>query len=160
MGNKRTFLFPLLLFAIFFVLIAFTGFFQIRIIRENIQGILHSEGEILAQNIQREIERNMEYLDLVDRSPSLVTPAYLNLLSFDEAIAEDLYNELSGLSFAEFGRLRYRHVLLTDSRGYELQRRGSISVSRSYIEALSLKGERTILKIRIASIEMGKRRDC
>lgn len=147
MGNKRTFLFPLLLFAIFFVLIAFTGFFQIRIIRENIQGLLHSEGEILAQNIQREIERNMEYLGLLDRSPSLVTPKYLNLLSFDEAIVEDLYNELSVLSFSEFSRLPYRHVLLTDNRGHELQRRGSLTLSRSYIEALSVKGDRTILKM-------------
>jgi signal transduction histidine kinase len=147
MGNKRTYLFPLLLFAIFFVLIAFTGFFQIRIIRENIQGILYSEGEILAQNVQREIDRNMEYLALLDRSPSLVTPAYLNLLRFDEAIAEDLYNELSVLSFQEFSRLPYRHVLLTDGKGHELQRKGSITVSRSYMEVLTVKGERTVLKM-------------
>jgi signal transduction histidine kinase len=147
MADKKTFLFPLLLFAIFFVLIAFTGFFQIRIIRENIQGILYSEGEILSQNIQREIDRNMEYLELIDKSPSLITPVYLNLLSFDEAVAEDLYDELSKFSFEEFVRLPYKHVLLTDAQGNQLQRRGSITVGQSYMEALTKKGDRTVLKL-------------
>ena len=147
MADKKTLFFPLLLFAIFFVLIAFTGFFQIRIIRENIQGILYSEGEILSQNIQREIDRNMEYLELIDKSPSLVTPVYLNLLSFDEAVAEDLYDELGRLSFGEFARLPYKHLLLTDAQGNQLQRRGSISVAQSYVDALTKKGERTVLKL-------------
>jgi signal transduction histidine kinase len=147
MGDRRPFLFPLLLFAIFFVLIAFTGFFQIRIIRENIQGILWSEGEILSKSIQREIDRNMEYLDLLDKSPSLITPVFLNVLSYDEAIVDDLYNELNKLSFTEFRSIPYKHLLLTDNQGKQLQRKGSIKVAPSYVEALIGKGERIALKM-------------
>lgn len=147
MADKKTFLFPLLLFAIFFVLIALTGFLQIRIIRGNIQGILYSEGEILAQNIQREIDRNMEYLELIDRSPSLVTPVYLNLLSYDEAIAEDLYDELSKLSPEEFSRIPYKHMVVFDMHGNQVQRKGSATVPPRYVDALEKKGERAVLKL-------------
>ncbi len=147
MGDKRTFLFPLLLFVIFFVLIATTGFLQISIIKRNIEGILQSEGEILSKSIKREIDRNMEYLDLLEKSPSLVTPLYLNVLSYDEAIVEDLYNELSKLSFEELKSLAYKHVLLLDEKGNQLERKGSIRVAPSYIEALTRKSERTVLKM-------------
>ncbi|HME43384.1 MAG TPA: ATP-binding protein [Syntrophorhabdales bacterium] len=147
MGDKRTLLFPLSLFAIFFVLIAFTGFFQIRIIKENIEGILQAEGDILSKSIQQEIDRNIEYLNLLGKSPAIITPVYLNMLSYDEAIVDDLYDELSKLSLADIDRIRYRHVLVTNEKGRAIERKGSISVAPSYLEELLKKDERTVLKM-------------
>jgi len=134
MGDKRSLLFPLSLFAIFFVLIAFTGFFQIRIIKENIEGILQAEGDILSKSIQQEIDRNIEYLTLLGKSPAIITPVYLNMLSYDEAIVDDLYDELSKLSSADTDHIRYRHVLVTNEKGRAIERKGSISVAPSYLE--------------------------
>lgn len=147
MRDKRTLFFPLSLFAIFFVLIAFTGVFQIRIIKENIEGILQAEGEILSKSIQQEIDRNIEYLDLLGKSPAIITPVYLNILSYDEAIIDDLYDELSRLSLSELDRTPYRHLLVTDEKGRQIERKGSISVVPSYFEALLKKGERTVLRM-------------
>jgi signal transduction histidine kinase len=147
MGDKRTLFFPLSLFAIFFVLIAFTGFFQIRIIKENIEGILQAEGEILSKSIQREIDRNIEYLNLLGKSPAIITPVYLNVLSYDEAVVDDLHEELSKLSLPELGRASYRRLLVADDKGRVIERKGSISVAPSYFEALLKRGERTVLKM-------------
>ncbi len=147
MGDKRTLFFPLSLFAIFFVLIASTGFFQIRIIKENIEGILLAEGEILSKSIQQEIDRNVDYLNLLGKSPAIVTPVYLNMLSYDEAIVDDLYDELSKGSLSASGRTTYKHFLVTDEKGRRIERKGPISVPPSYFDALLKKGEKTVLKM-------------
>src|SRR5208283_5349991 len=147
MGDKRTLFFPLSLFAIFFVLIAFTGFFQIRIIKENIEGILQAEGEILSKSIQQEIDRNIEYLNLFGKSSAIITPVYLNILSYDEAIIDDLYYELNKLSLQEIGRTPYRHLLVANEKGHQIERKGSISVAPSYFEALLKKDEQIVLKM-------------
>ena len=147
MEDKRTLFFPASLFAIFFVLIAFTGFFQIRIIKENIEGILQAEGEILSKSIQQETDRNIEYLNLLGKSPAIITPIYLNVLSYDEAIVDDLYDELSKRSLPELDRTSYRHLLVADEKGRQVERKGSISVPPSYFEALLKRGERTVLKM-------------
>jgi signal transduction histidine kinase len=147
MADKRTLLFPLSLFAIFFVLIAVTGFLQIRIIKENIEGILQTEGEILSKSIQQEIDRNIAYLELAGKSPAIVTPVYLNVLSYDEAIVDDLYYELSRLASMDVASLGYRHVLVTDEKGHQIERKGGISVPRSYVEALLKKEQKTFLKM-------------
>jgi signal transduction histidine kinase len=147
MRDKRSLLFPLSLFGIFFVLIAFTGFFQIKIIKENIEGILQAEGEILSKGIQQEIDRNIEYLNLLGKSPAIITPVYLNMLSYDEAIVDDLYDELSKLSLADIGRTGYKHLLVTNEKGHQIERKGSIRVAPSYLEALLKKDERTVLRM-------------
>ncbi len=147
MGDKRTLLFPLSLFAIFFVLIAVTGFLQTRIIKENIEGILQTEGEILSKSIQQEIDRNIAYLELAGKSPAIVTPVYLNVLSYDEAIVDDVYYELSRLASMNVASLGYRHVLVTDEKGHQIERKGGISVPRPYVEALLKKEEKTFLKM-------------
>ena len=93
--NDKKILFPLLLFGIFFVLIAITGFFQITIITRNIEWLLRGEGETLFKSVGREIEVNMEYLSLIEKSPSIITPNFLNVSTYDEAIVDDLYGQLT-----------------------------------------------------------------
>jgi signal transduction histidine kinase len=147
MRDNRSLFFPLSLFAIFFVLIAFTGFLQIRIIKENIEGILQAEGDILSKSIQQEIDRNIEYLNLLGKSPAIITPVYLNMLSYDEAIVDDLYNQLSKRSLPELDRTTYKHFLVADEKGRQIERKGTISVAPSYFGALLNRGERAVLKM-------------
>lgn len=112
MGDRRAVAFPLLFFAVFLVLITLTGFFQIRIIRNNIERQLQGEAEIIFSHVQREIDINLEYLSLLDRSPAIITPYFFNVMAFDESIIDDLDTtitdrlknpqpaDVSGLSFA------------------------------------------------------------
>ena len=103
MEDKRTILYPSLLFAILLVLISVTGYLQIRITQRNMENLLLNEGEILFKHVKREIDINLEYLGLLDRSPSLLTPNLLNLMSYDEAIVEDLYTLLHRMDTASVG---------------------------------------------------------
>lgn len=145
-GDKRKVLFPLLLFAILFTLIAITGFIQITIIRQNIEGLLRDEAEILFKSISREIDVNTEYLDLLERSPSLITPTFLNLMAYDEAIVEDLYLRIRDKDPASEW-IPVSSLLLTDSRGNPITRRGSIRVPRTYIEAFTRRNEQTVVRM-------------
>ncbi|HVN24600.1 MAG TPA: ATP-binding protein [Syntrophorhabdales bacterium] len=147
MGDKRALFFPLSLFVIFFVLIVFTGFFQIRIIKENIEGILQAEGEILSKSIQREIDRSIGYLELLEKSPAIITPVYLNILGYDESIVDDLYDELNRLAVPDAEHIKHRHALVTNEKGGQIERKGSMNVPAPYVEALAKKGERTVLRM-------------
>ena len=37
----------------------------------------------------------MEYLTLIEKSPSIITPNFLNVMAYDEAIVDDLYSRFS-----------------------------------------------------------------
>ncbi|MHB8109953.1 MAG: ATP-binding protein [Syntrophorhabdaceae bacterium] len=89
MGAKRAVAFPVF-FAVFLILVTLTGFFQIRIIRSNIERQLTGEAEIIFSHVQREIDRNLEYLSVLDKSPAIITPYFFNVMAFDELIIDDL----------------------------------------------------------------------
>ena len=120
----RKVVFPLLLFAIFFVLIAITGFFQIAIIKKNVEGLLIGEGETLFQSIAREIEINMEYLFLIEKSPSIITPNFLNVMTYDEAIVDDLYSQVSKAKGPD-PLPTLKNVLVADTNGKQAPAQGS-----------------------------------
>ncbi len=66
MVDKKTIVFPTLLFGTFFLLISITGIIQIKIVRNNLNGLLGNQGEILFNHVKQEIDINLEYLDLLD----------------------------------------------------------------------------------------------
>jgi signal transduction histidine kinase len=145
--NDKKLLFPLLLFGIFFVLITITGFFQITIIKRNIEGLLRGEGETLFRSVSREIEVSMEYLNLVEKSPSIITPNILNVMTYDEAIVDDIVNQLAGSSESGPGSIPLNNLLVANRNGKQIERRGNIRVSKADIELL-LKGEQqTIVRM-------------
>jgi signal transduction histidine kinase len=159
MKDKKI-LFPLLLLAIFFVLIATTGFFQIAITKRNIEGLLRGEGETLFQSIAREVEMNMEYLTLIEKSPSLITPNFLNVMSYDEAIVDDLYNRFSKATGVEEAKASLDTMLVTDTTGKTLVRKGSLQVSRADLGILLRKEQHTVVRMpddRDRSLFMGIR---
>jgi signal transduction histidine kinase len=145
--NDRKVLFPLLLFGIFFVLIAITGFFQITIIKRNIEGLLRGEGETLFKSISREIEMSMEYLSLVERSPSIITPNILNVMTYDEAIVDDIVSQLTKPAERGWGNASPNNVLVTDRNGKELERKGSITVGKGYLDILLKKDQQTVIRL-------------
>ena len=147
MGDKRPLLFPLLLFAIFFFLIAVTGSFQIVIIKRNIEGLLLGEGEILFSSIQREMDINVEYLNLLEKSPSIMTPNLFNVLAYDEAIVEDLYNQLSGRTIKDLTSAPLNNMLVYDTSGKEVLRKGSVTVPKAYYRELVAGNKATVIKM-------------
>lgn len=145
--SDRKLLFPLLLFAIFFLLIAITGFFEITITKNNIEGLLRGEGEALFNSIAREIEVNMEYLTLVEKTPSIITPNFLNVSTYDEAIVDDLYGQLTRPSGSDQNDIPLNNILVIDRKGNQLERRGSIKVDKARLD-LFLKGDRqTVMRL-------------
>jgi signal transduction histidine kinase len=148
--NDKKILFPLLLFGIFFVLIAITGFFQITIIKTNIERLLLGEGETLFKSITREIEVNMEYLTLIEKSPSIITPNFLNVSTYDEAIVDDLYSQLTKPGMPQ-SPVPFRNLLVTDREGRELERKGSIDVDEAGRDLL-MKGDRqTVIRLPVGA---------
>ncbi len=113
MRDKKTIVFPSLLFAVFFILITVTGILQIKIVRNNLNGLLNNQGEILFNHVRREIDINMEYLELLDKSPSIITPSFLNILVYDEAIVEDLYSLLTEMPAGVLEKIPLANVLET-----------------------------------------------
>jgi len=146
MGDRRTFVFPSLLFAVLFVLITLTGYFQVTIIQENIEDLLRSEGETLFQHLQREINVSLEYLDLLDKSPSLITPKFLNIMAYDEAIVEDIYSSVSSISDIKTADLPFNDCVVFDLRGTVLTRKGRLDVPAGYVRALVTGKQETVVK--------------
>jgi signal transduction histidine kinase len=144
--EDRKILFPLLLFAIFFVLIAITGFFQIAIIKKNVEGLLVGGGETLFQSIAREIEINMEYLLLIEKSPSIITPNFLNVMTYDEAIVDDLYSQVGRAKGAD-PLPALQNVLVVERNGKQILRKGVIRVGERELNLLRKKDRQSIVRM-------------
>jgi len=147
MGDKRTFLLPSLLFTILFFLITITGYFQIRIIKKNIEALLKNEGEIIFNHFKREIDINLEYLNLLEKSPSIITPNFLNVMIYDEAIIDDLYNFFSNTEVIDPEKIPISNLIIIDRDGKTIVRKGSLRVPQSYIKTFQSGGKETFVKI-------------
>ncbi len=144
--NDKKILFPLLLFGIFFILIAITGFFQIAITKRNIEGLLRGEGETLFKSIAREIEVNMEYLTLIEKSPSIITPNFLNVSTYDEAIVDDLYSQLTKPTGSQ-NPISFNNLLITDRKGKQLELKGSMKVDEARRDLLLKTDHKTVIRL-------------
>lgn len=144
--NDKKILFPLLLFVIFFVLIAITGFFQVTIVKTNIERLLRGEGETLFKSIAREIEVNMEYLTLIEKSPSIITPNFLNVSAYDEAIVDDLYSQLTKPETPE-NPIPFSNILITDRQGREIERKGPARVDEARVDLLLKSDRQTVIRL-------------
>jgi signal transduction histidine kinase len=146
--NDRRVLFPLLLFAIFFILIAITGFFQIAIMKRNMEGLLRAQGETMFSSIAREIEMSMEYLAIVEKSPSIITPNVLNVMTYDEAIVDDIVARLSSRKTDRAENTALPANMLVMSRnGQELERKGQISVDKSQLDVLVKTDQQNVIRL-------------
>ena len=147
MTDKKNFIFPSLLFAIFFFLIIATGLLQLRIIKNNVEDLLKGEGEIVYNHIKREIDINFEYVDLLEKSPAIVTPSFLDIMISDEAIVEDLYNLMSTTESSGIGNLPLKNYTVFDIKGTIIARKGELKVSDAELRSIIAKKRETILKM-------------
>ena len=147
MTDKKNFIFPSLLFAILFFLLIATGFLQIRIIKNNVEDLLKGEGEIVYNHIKREIDINFEYVSLLEKSPAIVTPSFLDIMISDEAIVEDLYNLMSTTESSRIGNLPLKNYTVLDMKGSIIARKGELQVSDAELRSLITKKRETILKM-------------
>jgi anti-sigma regulatory factor (Ser/Thr protein kinase) len=145
--NDKKLLFPLLLFGIFFILIIITGLFQIAIIKRNIEGMLRSEGETLFKSVSREIEVSMEYLSLVEKSPSIITPNILNVMTYDEAIVDDIVGQLSGGPEHGLSQFPLKNMIVADKNGLQLERKGTMRVSKADMDLLVHKDQQAVIRM-------------
>jgi signal transduction histidine kinase len=156
MTDRKVF-FPLILFGIFLLLIAIAGSFQITIIKRNMEGLLREEGENLFRSLGREIEMNMEYLTILETSPSIVTPNLLNVLAYDEAIADDLYYKLTRTAEPHIEKLSVQNILVLNAKGRELMQKGSIKVDGKDVRRLLGDKEQAVVTHKDRSLLMGFR---
>jgi signal transduction histidine kinase len=147
MRDKKTVVFPTLLFAIFFILITITGILQIKIVRNNLNGLLKNQGEILFNHVKREIDINLEYLDLLDKSPSIITPSFLNILVYDEAIVESIYALLAEVTPEALNNASLTNVLILDERGTVVTRKGDPKIPGASIRSIISKEHETLIKM-------------
>ncbi|NMC94708.1 MAG: hypothetical protein GYA68_09360 [Syntrophorhabdus sp.] len=160
MVDKKTIAFPTLLFAIFFILITITGIIQIKIVRNNVNDLLKNQGEILFNHVKREIDINLEYLNLHDKSPSVITPSFLNIIAYDEAIAEDVYTTLTETTPGNLNDTYLENVLIMDEKGKTMARKGNPRVPGSAIQMLVSKKRETVIAMptsKVQAILMGVR---
>ena len=160
MVDKKTIAFPTLLFAIFFILITITGIIQIKIVRNNVNDLLKNQGEILFNHVKREIDINLEYLNLHDKSPSVITPSFLNIIAYDEAIAEDVYTTLTETAPGNLNDTHLENVLIMDEKGKTMGRKGNPRVPGSAIQMLVSKKRETVIAMptsKVQAILMGVR---
>lgn len=147
MEDRKTVIFPSLLFAVFFILIAITGIVQIKIIQKNLGDLLRGQGEIFFNHLKKEIDTNLEYLSLLDTSPSIVTPRFLNIMVYDEAIVEELYNQLTELPELELRKIPFQNVVIMDEKGKILQKKGTLTVPRSFVRPLVTKKQDVFIQM-------------
>ncbi len=149
MGDKRAVAFPLF-FAFFLILVTLTGFFQIRIIRDNIERQLAGEAEVIFSHIQREIDLNLDYLTLLDRSPTIITPYFFNVMSFDESIIDDIDAELMdhlGKQKLDIGSVPYGNLVEYDMSGNILASKGKPNVPPDSLAMLRSGSRETIIRM-------------
>lgn len=146
MGDKKTFIFPSLLLAILFLLITITGYFQITIIQKNIEALLRNEGEIIFNHIKREIDINLEYLNLLEKSPSIITPNFLNIMVYDEAIIDELYNLFSATQVIDAEKIPLSNFMVIDRNGKTVIRKGSADIPQSFIKSFQSGNQKTFMK--------------
>ncbi len=147
MTDKKTIIFPSLLFAIFFFSITATGFGLIKVIKTNIGGLLRGEGEIVYNHIKREIDINLEYLSLLEKSPTIITPNFLNIMISDEAIVEDLYNLMSSTENAQLDRLPFTNLMVFDMKGNIIVKKGTLQIVADQLHSLVARQQETVLKM-------------
>ncbi len=148
MEDKRPIIYPSLLFVILFLLITLTGYLQIRVTQRNIEGLLMSEGEVLFKHVKREIDRNLEYLDLLDKSTSLLTPNLLNLMAYDEAIIDDIFNAFHSLKDTDEPKiLPFSDITIIDKDGKTISRKGIAEIPTAYIKLFRSRKQGTFVKL-------------
>lgn len=150
MGDKRAVAFPLF-FAFFLILVTLTGFFQIRIIRSNIERQITGEAEVIFAHIQREIDLNLDYLTLLDRSPALITPYFYNVMSYDESIIDDidagLTERLGKQDTQDPGPLPYANFAEYDISGQMLTSKGKPSIPADILQKLRSGAQETVIRM-------------
>lgn len=150
MGDKRAVAFPLF-FAFFLILVTLAGFFQIRIIRNNIERQLAGEAEVIFSHIQREIDLNLDYLTLLDRSPALITPYFYNVMSYDESIMDDidaaLTEHLGKQNPQGLDSLPYDNLIEYDITGNVLASRGKPNIPADMLRKLRSGTQETVIRM-------------
>ncbi len=134
--------------------------FQVHTIRKNLEGLLIGEGDIVFSHISREIDINLEYLSLLETSPDIITPNFLNVMRSDEAIVENLYTLMSGVENQDLDKVPLTRFAVLDMKGNVIFSKGGFTVSPAELKPFIENPRETIVTIptgRSGSLHMGMR---
>lgn len=145
MGNRSKLFYFTLVLGFFFLITGLTGYFQIVTLKKNMEAILAKEAEIIAGYLLREININLEYIDVAGRSELIITPSFLEIMAYEEAIIEDLIENLiaeeKGLD-----EIPLSNYMVLDAAGNLLKKKGDIEQGEKVIKALLSGKEKAHLK--------------
>ncbi len=148
MINKKRLVYLSSVFGIFFIIIGLTGYFQVSVIKRNMWSLLEKEAELAYGHLKREIDINLEYLDLADRSVFDVTPGFLTAITYEDEVIEDLVERIlvsPEKSLKEISPLGYA---IFDKKGNLVDKRGLIQEDQKLLRSLLSGKERIITKPR------------
>ena len=86
-------------------------------------------------------------MDLLEKSPAIVTPNFLDIMISDEAIVEDVYNLMSDTENSRIDNLPLKNYTVFDIKGSIIARKGELQVSDAELRSIIAKKRETILKM-------------
>ncbi|HPC65851.1 MAG TPA: ATP-binding protein [Syntrophorhabdaceae bacterium] len=145
--DKKTLLFLPLLFGIFFFLVVITGFFQYRVIKDNMERLIRNEGEIVFNHLKREINQTLEYLNIVETSPAVIPSDFIDILAYDEAIIADFYYIFKDIETTDMMDIPLPNFIVLDRDGRKIAEKGSVKISRSDMDSLLKNKQDTLVRM-------------
>ncbi|MCX8022241.1 MAG: HAMP domain-containing histidine kinase [Syntrophorhabdaceae bacterium] len=147
MGDRKAVLISAVIFVIFIALTAITGYLQIKMIVKNIEGQLENEGELVFNHLKREIDINLEYLNLLEEVPTVITPKFLSIMVYDDAIIDELYSYLKEIKDLRKEEIPLSNFIIVDEKGEVQAKRGEVSIDGSQITSFLTKKEGTFIRL-------------
>lgn len=92
-----------------FGIVVFIGYAQIANIKKSMEDLLVKEAEIIHRHLAREIDLTFGYLDLIEHSNIFLTQAFLDLITYEEVLIEELLDEVIK-AFQEKKRCSRSHI--------------------------------------------------
>ncbi|MCX7856484.1 MAG: ATP-binding protein [Deltaproteobacteria bacterium] len=143
--KKRIYYF-LLFFGTFLIFIGVTGYVQISGLQRNMEALLEKEAEIIYGHFLREINIQFEYLELVDRSIFIMTPSFLDVMTYEETVIEKLILELMDAIENDPLNIPVQNYILLDKEGKTIKKRGNTLYLEKLIPTLLSGKERVSLR--------------
>lgn len=146
MSNKKRFSRFLVISAVFFCAVALTGFFQISVIKKNMETLLKKEAEIAYRHLAREIDINLEYLELARTSPLIITPGILSAMAYEDLVIEDLIERITNRGLSAQEQIPLSNYIIFDKKGNILEKKGTYPFPKTFFGLSRSEKEKIIKK--------------
>ncbi|MCX8111060.1 MAG: ATP-binding protein, partial [Syntrophorhabdaceae bacterium] len=98
-------------------------------------------------HLNHELNQTLEYLNIIETSPSVIPGDFIDILAYDEAIISDFYYIFKNTQIPNMADLPISNFIVLDREGRKVAGKGSIKVSRSDIYNLLKKRQDTLVRM-------------